>query len=334
MLADVFKSDLFSFTSLTSAVNAIPYVPQELQTWLPWNAEGVETTSVVIESQDGVLTLIPAVPRGAPASQDREGARKAFSLLVPHYPRERTIMASSIQGVRQFGSDSELETVEAKIAQAQAQMVRQHESTWEFGRACAITGVLKNADGSTLIDLNAAQGVVQNQYDIDFATATTDVKDELIVAKERSEDEQSADTPANGYALIAGRAMFHTISRHASLKTAFDRWRDGQALRADNRFGGMIIGDNITLYSAGRGKVGGVTFIADDEAYLCPIAPGMYQTRFAPADTVEAANTTGLPLYSMSDPLPYGRGVKILTESNAISYTTTPRAIIKIKQSA
>src|SRR5690242_13117042 len=101
MLADVFKSDLFSFTSLTAAVNAIPYVPQELQSWLPWNAEGINTVTAVVEEQNGLLTLVAAVPRGAPASQDREGGRKARSFLVPHYPRERTIMASSIQGVRQ-----------------------------------------------------------------------------------------------------------------------------------------------------------------------------------------------------------------------------------------
>ena len=39
-----------------------------------------------------------------------------ISFTVPHYPTYDQILASEIQGVRAFGSDNQMETVEAKLA--------------------------------------------------------------------------------------------------------------------------------------------------------------------------------------------------------------------------
>jgi hypothetical protein len=331
MLVNVFDSDLFSFTSLTSAVNKVPYVPRGLSQWLPWNAQGVNTISVVVEEREGVLSLVPTAPRGAPASQEKRAARKARSFLVPHYPREATILAAEVQGVRQFGSEDAMETVEQKRDERLADMARSHQATWEYARAGAISGKLLDADGSVIYDWHAEFGVAQNTKTIALDTATTKVVNKLIEAKEASEDELG-ELIADGYVLVCGKSIFHDFVGHPTIEKAYERWQDGAALRDDNRRGFKIASD-ITVVSYNRGKVGSTKFIADDEAYLCPVAEGLYQTRYAPADTIEAANTVGLPLYSSAEPLRHGKGVELHTESNHLSYVTRPRAIVKITKS-
>lgn len=331
MLNDVFNSDLFSFTSLTSAVNNIPYTPQGLAALLPWNEQGVATVSVVVEEKDGVLTLVPTAPRGAPATQATKGSRKARSFLVPHYPFESSILAAEVQGVRVFGSDNALETVEQKRGEKLAEMSTSQAATMEYARAGAITGKLLDADGSTLYDWHSEFGVAQNTKVVALGTATTKVVTKLIEAKEQSEDELGSAI-ANGYVLVCGRTIFHEFVGHPTIEKAYERWQDGAALRADNR-GGFKIADDITLVSYGRGKVGSTKFVADDEAYLCPVVPGLYQTRFAPADNIEAANTIGLPMYASAEVMKHGKGVELLVESNHLSYCEKPRSIIKITKS-
>jgi len=330
-MLNVFESDLFSFTSLTSAVNKLPEKPHELGQWLPWNEQGVNTVSIVVEEKDGSLSVVPSAPRGGgKLAAVKRDPRRARSLLVPHYPHYDSILAAEVQGVRAFGSESQMETVEAKRAEKLAAMQANHEVTWEFARAGAISGVLYDANGDVIYDWHSEFGVSRNSHDIALGTATTNVRDQLIQAKRKSEVELGA-TLASGYKLICGSAIWSEITSHASVEKAFDRWQDGAYLRADNRRGFMIA-DDIEVVSYHKSKVGDLEFIAPDEAFLCPIAP-IYQARFAPADTLEAANTIGLPLYTMGEPMPFGRGIELCTESNHIHYVERPRAIVRIKKS-
>jgi hypothetical protein len=62
---DVFKADGFSVTSLTNAVNKMPYVPGRAGQVIDWNEQGIYTTALMIEEQSGTLTLIN--PTGAAA---------------------------------------------------------------------------------------------------------------------------------------------------------------------------------------------------------------------------------------------------------------------------
>lgn len=331
MITDVFQGDLFSTVSLTAAVNKLPYKPQELAQWLPWNAQGIATTVAVIEERDGSFDIVPAVPRGSAPTQAIGNPRAARPLVVPHYPLEATILASEIQGVRSFGSDSDLETIESKRSEKLERASFSQEVTAEFVRAGALSGLIRNKDGSTLIDLHETFGVARNTHDINFASATTDVIAELIDAKEKSEDELGAYL-VDGFQLIAGRTLFKAVISHPSVKSAWERWQDGAALRADNRKGFEVV-EGVFLRSYAKGKVGSVSFIDPAESFLAPVADGLYETRYAPADTIDFANTIGIPTYVVPEVMEYGRGIKLLVESNVVSWVNRPRAIVRIKQS-
>ncbi len=75
----------------------------------------------------------------------------------------------------------------------------------------------------------------------------------------------------------------------------------------------------------------GVTAVEDGAAYLVPEGiPGLYITRFAPADYVDMVNTEGRQFYTRAEPLPFNRGVSIEAQMNPVSVVTKPRAVIKL----
>lgn len=67
---DIFGNSAFSLTSLTDAINKVPFVPGRLGQLGIFDESGVSTTSVIIEEREGSLTLIETSQRGAPAHQN------------------------------------------------------------------------------------------------------------------------------------------------------------------------------------------------------------------------------------------------------------------------
>jgi hypothetical protein len=75
-------------------------------------------------------------------------------------------------------------------------------------------------------------------------------------------------------------------------------------------------------------KKGGATaqpLVGVDEARFVPAGvPGLFITRFAPADYEETVNTVGLPRYAKQIPMDNGKGRKLEMQTNAISLCTRP----------
>jgi hypothetical protein len=334
-MLDVFKSDLFSFTSLTDAINSLPNKPGELGEWFTWNAKGVATTSVITEEKDGTLSLIQSQPRGAaPNIGTRRPARRGRSVEIFHYPAYETVLATEVQGVRQFGSEDQMETVVGKIAEKNQLMLDNHEINWEWQRVGAVNGLLLDADGSVLENWFTFFNKTKTTHIIDLTDPTIDVRMKLIEAKAKGERELGALRPKK-WKLVCGSDYHNDLVSHKSVKEAYDRFQDGSVLRDDLRNGFMIATD-IEVVSYHRGylvtETGDLHFIAPDEAKLIPDVDGLFQVRFAPADTLEAANTIGLPLYNMSEPMPFDRGATLCSESNSLHYCTRITAIVHITQ--
>lgn len=209
-------------------------------------------------------------------------------------------------------------------------MRENHDVTEEFARAGAVSGLLRDADGSTLYDWHQEFKVARNTHNINFTDTKTDVRDELINAKRKAEKAIGGTMMYQGFKLICTQTIFNAIISHPSIKAAYDRWQDGAFLRADNRKGFMIA-DNIEVIEYPNNVVGNVEYLTEGESFLIPNSDNLFQSRFAPADNTIFANTIGLPLYMVAEPMKFGRGFELLTEQNAIFYTALPRAIVRIK---
>jgi hypothetical protein len=325
-LLNIFTGDAFSMISLTDAINKMPFVPGRVGALGIFDSSGITTTTVTIEEQSGIVSILPARLRGEPPTQNKSGKRTMRSLNVPHFPLEDALMASEVQNVRAFGG-TELQGVESKRNERLAAMAVKHDVTLEYGRIGAVKGTVLDSDGTTvLFNLFTEFGVSQDTVDFVLGTSSTSMKLKCHAVKRYIESALGASTYRYIHALC-GKDWFDKFVTHDEVKEAYYRWQEGSFLRSDQRKGFEFCG---IVFEEYVGSVGGVDFVAAGEAHFFPVGvPGLFKTHFAPGDFLEAANTVGLPRYSKSELMDYGRGVKILTESNPISYCTMPKVLVK-----
>lgn len=328
MHLDIFNDDAFSVSSLTAAINEQPHQPGRIGSLGLFQEEGVSTTAVTIEYNQGGLSLVPVGERGKPVSPQERDARNLRSFVVPHLKKDDTLLADAVQNLRAFGSETEVETVQNVVNQRLARMNRDLDATIEFHRVGAIKGLILDADGSSVIyDLYDEFGITQETVSLGLGTGTTNVRNKILEAVRKSEDKLGA-AAVSGYRIFFGRTLFDQFTGHGKVEQAWERWNEGEMLRIDPRGGFLFGGAFCEEY---RGKVGSQAFIGDTEAYLVPEGVAdLFITRFAPADYMETANTLGLPKYAKQEPLRMNRGIEFEAQSNPLNLCTRPGAIIKL----
>ena len=129
---DVFKADGFSSMSLTAAANMLPHVPSWLGGLGLFTAAPIRTTVAMIDENNGRLTLVPNQQRGASGDRNKVGTRNVRAIPCAHLPKEDTITADDVQGIRAFGKETELSQVSDEVNKRQMGMMRDLELTLEY----------------------------------------------------------------------------------------------------------------------------------------------------------------------------------------------------------
>jgi hypothetical protein len=332
---DVFTQDAFGVRSLTAAILKAPYKPGRIGELKLFSEKGITTKGVQVEEIDGQLTLIENTPRGGPASVIGNNKRKMRSFDCTHLARETTIIADQVQGVRAFGSETEIQTVQALVDEKLATLRAMHEVTLEHLRIGAIRGAILDADGSTeIVNLFDEFDVTQQTQDFQFASATLDVRAKCVAVLRKIEDKLGGSTYTSARALCSS-GFFDSLVGHDLVKESF-KYQEGQVLRTDLRRGFTFGGITFEEY---RGSVGGVDFIEANVAYCFPegaqtVQGPLFQTYFAPADFEETVNTVGLPVYAkQARDQEFQRWVKLHSQSNPLPLCLRPDAVIKLTKS-
>lgn len=328
---DIFNDDAFSVTSLTKAINETPHQPSRIGELGLFSEEGITTTSLMIEKKGTTLALVPATQRGADGTPVHGDKSQMVSIGTTHLPQRATIGADEVQGVRAFGTESELETVQNVVNKRLAKMRRNLDATIEFQRIGAIKGQVLDADGTTvLLDLFNTFSVEQQTHNMVLNNTGTKVRNKAVEVKRKIESELGALT-YRGIRVLCSSAFFDALVGHSAVEAAYDRWMNGEFLREDMRtgfpFGGMF-------WEEYRGKVGAIDFIGAGEAYAIPEGvPDLFVTNFAPANYMETANTLGLPYYAKQEAMRMNKGIDLEAQSNPISICTRPRTVVKLTAS-
>lgn len=320
-----FESDIFTLSSLTAAINEVQYVPSQIGAMGLFEADGVSTTSVLIEKDGDVLGLVENKPRGAPGTVVGGDKRTGVSFQTAHLPATATILADEVQNVREFGSEDQEQAVQTVVNRRLAKMARRIDMTHEYHRIGAIMGKVLDSDGTVLYDLFQSFGMTQQSVEMKLDTATTDVQGETLDVHEAIEDALGG-LSYTGITALCGKSFWRKFITHKSVKDAYQRWEAGARLRADPReaflFGGIY-------WERYRG--GGQVKVPDAEAYAVPTGVlDLFITRFAPGDYMETVNTLGLPFYSSSMLLNHNKGVELEAQSNPAHLCTRPKTIIKL----
>lgn len=330
---DIFNNDAFSLTRLTQTIVDIPRVPTQIGDEGLFQEYGINTLSMMIERQGGALKLVPTAPRGGIPEPVGLTNRKLFPVAAVHLPQSAAIMADEVQGVRAFGSETEVDSVMNLVRRKAAQMKQNLDLTMEYQRLGAIKGQVLDADGTTVLwDLYSIFGMTQQTVFFNLGSATTDVKQKCVDLKRKLQIALGG-RPLGNVIVRVSTDFFDQLVGHASVKKAYDQWMNGQFLResqdeTDFTFAGVTFRQYIGGTSAGD-------FIASGLGYAHPTGiPGMFQTAYAPANFMETVNTNGLPYYLKQDRMKYDVGVELFSQSNPIHLNTLPEAVIKVSAAA
>lgn len=321
---NIFNDDAFNLSTLTAAVQNLPYQPGRLERLGLFSEGSINTLSVTVESNDGVLKLVDVTQRGAPAAPMSHAARSLRSFTVPHIALPDYLTADQVTGVRAFGTESELETVVSMVAQRLQPMRNSIEYTIESHRLLAIKGQYMNAGGAAA-SLFTEFGVVQQTLGFALTTSTTKVRQKIMTLLEYIEDALGG-LSFSGVRVLCGKTFWSELVEHPVVKDTYLNTQQASSLRGDPRmefeFGGVV-------FERYRGT--SAVKIDDDDAYAVPEGvPDLFVTKFAPGDFNGAAGTLGQRLYARQWERVDGRGIELEVQSNPLNLCTRPRAVIKL----
>jgi hypothetical protein len=298
---DAFDSDVFSMNSLTLALLDQPHIPRRLGELGIFEEDGVPTTDISIEKDTNTLSLVQTSPRGAPAQTRTKDPRTMFKIPSVRVAYEDAVMADEVQNLRAFGSENDLQTLENEVNNRMVRLSNDVEATLEYHRATCIAGNVLDADGSTLYDMATLFGVaLPSSVDFAMDAADSPAADGSLrrtcSSIIRTIEDALGDLPYDSIHAMCGSNFFDDLTAHPEYRAHKLSWEaatqlDERIARRSVQFGGIT-------FEEYRGTVGGTAYVNTDQAKFFPIGtPGLFITRYSPAEYWDTVNTVGLPRY-------------------------------------
>ena len=301
---DIFNGSAFHTTALTGQINRVDFKPGFLGSLNLFRAMPVRTRTIFVDMRDGRLQLIPTSAIGAPPKELSPDDRSAVPLKTTRLAEGFTLYAEEVQGVRAFGSESEVVQVQAEYLRRMARVREDMELTHEHHRMGALMGVLLDADCTTVIyDFFEEFGITKPaviRWNLDSPTwnprqASTDLVRDLAT-KSRGAINQTTQIHA-----LAGNEFFDKLTTHPMVERTYLNTQAASELRGNtNPYGSFTFG-GITYHNY-RGTDDGTTIsVPADQARFFPVgANDVFQKAQAPAEFMPYVNTPGLDTYAIN----------------------------------
>jgi len=332
-----FDAGGYSLAEMTQAINILPNLYTRLGQIGLFRFEGVTQRSIVIEQREGVLSLLPSVPLGAPATVGNREQRSMRSFALPWIPHDDVILPSDIQGMPALGVSDAADPLVEVMNRKLTLMRRKHAQTREYMEMNALRGIVKDGAGTTLYDYFTEFGLTQISVDFVFGTAGTNIQGKVRSTLRAIEDNLLGETMTTAHALVSSE-FFDKLISHPKTEDAYKFYSatGGQPLREDMRRAFPFAGILFEEYN------GSVTLSNGTSERLIPAGEGIafplgtfdtFTTYGGPANLLETANTVGLPLYARQMIDAKGRWIDLMTEGSILPVNKRPRLAIRLHSS-
>ena len=318
LFLNIFDGDAFSPISLTNYVNArVPFAPGFISGLGLYTGQGVYTVAIGFDEENGALRLIQSSPRGSAPSQSQNTKGTTRYLKSVRLAREAVITADQISGVRVLGTASQLQTAERMVykrIEGPTGLKAELSATLEHLYLGGLDGLVIDADGSTVLwDLYDFYGLTRPAtIEIDFGAMTADSStfNTALTSLRRAVLRALNGMPIPPGArlvCLCGDDFFDAAFGNKETTAARKIASTGNANAVD------VIFDNLAFDSFGFSKIRFVNYRGGENAdgtaitgFAIPAnearifmmgVPGLFQTFFSPADTMDFVNTEGLPNY-------------------------------------
>jgi hypothetical protein len=308
---DIFNQDAFSTVSMLQAFEKIEYQPKFIQSLGIFVPTPVRTEAVMIENRSGVLQLIQSDGRGDPISRRTTEKRAVRNLNTIRIAEGDVIRASEIQGIRAFGTESELMQVQQEVMRrynGPAGIIRNIELTWENLMLGAVQGNVLDADGSVIYNYFTEFGVSQPAeiaFDLSAASPASGAVKKLCNQVKRQMARAAKGASYVGVIGLCGDTFYDNLAAHSEVRGTYLQQQEATQLRSDSY---AAVFDSF--------KYGGITWVnyqgTDDNSTVavaateCKFIPvggsGIFQMAYAPGETFDTVNTLGQPIYPIIVP--------------------------------
>lgn len=303
---DIFRNDAFSVVSLSGMIEKLPYVPNLLGSLNIFEPMPVRTRTIFVDRRENSLELIPTTADGAPPVILSGEDRDLVPLRTTRLAKRFTLYAHEIEGIRAFGTESELQAVQSEFAARSQRLKNDMEATHEFHRLGALQGLLLDADGVS---------VIRNYWD-DFGVAKPAAVSVPLsqdapglrailsgVVRGLVQGSGGAIRPGAKIHALTGDDFYDTLVTHPEVERLYLNWSAASELRGNTgpfdsfEFGGVVwhnyrgTDDNSTIA------------VPSDTAKLFPVGvPGVFKKAMAPLETLDFIGTPGQNTYMMNIP--------------------------------
>lgn len=302
---DIFNDDAFSLVTMTEAIEKMPTVPTFLgNLGIFGDGEGVETDIVSIEQKGTTLELIPTTQRGTEVPMGTTDKRSLRHFSIPRVAKGDQVFAREIQGIRAFGTESELETVVQKVMQKQTKLLTEHAMTMEYHRLGAIQGILLDSDGSTLYNYFTEFGITpptEIDFDLDAASPAEGVLLDKITAAKRAAIRALGGAFVPGmtrFLWLCGDTFYDQFKKHNDVRVTYKNWEAAAGLRQASVFDTFRFGEMEWHNYQGTDDNSTVAITTTQAKLVVLGVPGLYRRVNGPGESFETVNTIGKPMYS------------------------------------
>jgi hypothetical protein len=302
---NVFQQDAFSAINMTGVVDKVGYLPSFLGSLGIFEPVPVNTTSIFIEERGMDPALIQTDLRGAPPRQVGSDKRTVRAFATTRISQSSRLMADFLQGVRAFGSETELLTLQVEMARRQTKMRNNIELTMENMRlGCVSGGVVLDADGSTIISWPTEleqTPIAEIGFDLSNAAPAAGVLRRTINGLRRSMVRALKGRGGQNVTImgICGDAFWDAFITHTEVRETYLHTQNAADLRGP-QFGAFEqFPFASVMFTNYRGTDDTTTLgVNTDKCKFFPIGAGIFQVAYAPAERFEFVNTQGREVYS------------------------------------
>ena len=310
---DIFSNNpAYSMMGMMSLVEKAPYVPSFLGS-IPglWTPRPVRTVTIPIEVIGNKISIIQTSERGTAAPRGNNNQkREVIDVRTVRLADSDRIYADEIAGIRAYGSTTELMQVQDEVSRRYAGpggMLSRLELTREFHRMGAIDGLIKDADGETIIDWYQALGLTRpDVVEFDFSAASADGEG-VIRQQARALKRQILDSlgdvvlPNVRIVVLCGDQFFDKLVDNPETR---DIYKARPAA-------GKLLDENLAYDAFDYAEIRWVNYrgseesgvgVPTDEFRAFPVAPGIFEEGLSPGEFLDTINMPGKRQYPLVIP--------------------------------
>lgn len=306
---DIFNGDAFSTIEITGALNRVPHKPGFIGGLGIFDPRPIRTLSAAIESKEGTLSLVQTTPRGSPLPQASKIKRNIRNFNTVRVAKADHLRADEVQGIRAFGTESELQQVQAEVLSRSIALRDDIDLTHENMMLGALQGIVKDADGTDIINWYTEFGIAvptEIDFDLDNANPASGAvkKKANQVIRQMQVAAKGSFIPGTEIIGLCGDNFYDDLTTHKEVvqtflnQSAANSLREGYANTFDSfRYGGIT-------WVNYRGTDDGTTVgVGTDKVKFFPRGGrNLFQKVMSPGESFDWVNTPGLPVYAMTIP--------------------------------